>query len=58
MAADGLAFLGIVIDPDLNTEASGDREVGLPGSSVRSLVIEAREEVQISSEVRQVLSAG
>ena len=58
MAADGLAFLGIEIDPDLNTEATGDCEVGLPGAKVRSLVIEAREDLQIAAEVRQVLSAG
>lgn len=58
MAADGLAFLGIDIDPDLNTEAAGDHEVGLSGARVRSLVIEAREDLQIVAEVRQVLSAG
>ena len=54
-AAQGLAFLGVDIDADLDADA-GDREVSAAGSGVRTFVIEAREDLQIAAEVRAVLS--
>jgi acetate kinase len=54
-AVSGLAFLGIDVDADLNRDASSDCEIGPSNAKVRSLVIEAREDLQITSEVRQLL---
>jgi acetate kinase len=53
LAADGLGFLGVTVDDDLNG-ATGDREIG-GDARVRTLVIEAREDLQIAREVRTVL---
>ncbi len=53
-AAQGLAFLGVRIDADLNPGA-GDREITAAGASVRTFVCEAREDLQIAAEVRAVL---
>jgi len=55
-AVAGLGFLGASIDPGANTEASGDAEVTATGAKVRTLVIKAREDVQIAAEVRGLLS--
>jgi acetate kinase len=59
-ACAGVGFLGVRIDPDANatTVASGqpDREIGASRAVVRTLVVEAREDLQIAHEVRQVLS--
>ena len=61
-ACAGLWFLGVRIDPDKNVRpvAPGqpDVEIGAPEAVVRTLVIEAREDLQIADEVRQVLGAG
>ena len=60
-ACSGLAFLGIEIDPAANADSlpsgSPDREIGARRAPVRALVIEAREDLQIATEVRQVLGA-
>ena len=63
MAADGLGYLGIVIDPARNEGADGaaadgaaDREVGATDAAVRALVVVSREDVQIAGEVRSVLA--
>ncbi len=56
MAADGLRFLGIAIDPARNEDGDADREVSPPGSGVRVLVVAAREDLQIAREVRSVLA--
>jgi acetate kinase len=56
MAADGLAYLGIRIDPTRNAaDDAADREIGEPGAPVRALVIASREDVQIAADVREVL---
>jgi acetate kinase len=57
MAAGGLAFLGVAIDAGRN-EADGpaDREITGPGASVRTLVVVAREDLEIAHEVREVLA--
>jgi acetate kinase len=54
-AAAGLAFLGVQIDSVRNEAGAGDREIGTERSSVRTLVVLAREDVQIAREVRMVL---
>jgi acetate kinase len=39
-----------------NAEGTGDREIGSADSPVRSLVIAAREDIEITRQVRTVLS--
>ncbi|HET7853010.1 MAG TPA: acetate/propionate family kinase, partial [Candidatus Methylomirabilis sp.] len=56
-AADGLKFLGIEVDPHLNGAGSGDREIGAKGAAVRTLVVVAREDLQIAREVRRLLAS-
>jgi len=53
--ATGLATLGVALDPARNAAANGDHDVSAGGARVRSLVIGAREDLQIAREVREVL---
>ena len=59
-ACQGLAFLGVHLDPLANEDEpdSGkpDRDISADGAPVRTLVIEAREDLQIAHETRQVLA--
>lgn len=55
-AADGLGFLGVALDATRNDDGADDREIGAPGSAVRTFVIVAREDLQIAHEVRGVLA--
>lgn len=61
-AAEGLGFLGVVVDPVRNAAigdgAVVDREIGATGAPVRTLVVEAREDLEIARETREVLAAG
>jgi acetate kinase len=57
LAADGLAFLGIGVDPARNEDGDADREISPAGAGVRVLVVASREDVQIAREVRRVLDA-
>ena len=54
-AAAGLGFLGIVVDPAADTTARPDAEVSAPGAPVRTLVIEAREDLEMAAQVRALL---
>ena len=54
-AADGLGFLGIRIDGRRNQGPNADREISRPGASVRSLVVLAREDLQMAHETRALL---
>ena len=56
-AAEGLGFLGIALDTEANSGATPDAEIGDAGARVRSLVIEAREDLQIARDVRRVVKA-
>jgi acetate kinase len=53
-AADGLAFLGVEVDRARN-RAQGDRDISTDRANVRTLVVEAREDLEIAHQVRQVL---
>jgi acetate kinase len=57
-AAAGLGFLGIGIDEAAGGDGGGggDREVTRGGATVRTFVIEAREDIQIAREVRRLLA--
>ena len=45
-------------DGERNELARGDVELSGPGAAVRSLLIRAREDVEIARQVRQVLAGG
>ena len=57
LVADGLGFLGVALDQGSNEAGPEDREIGADGARVRSLVIAAREDLEIAHEVRRVQSA-
>jgi acetate kinase len=54
-AAAGLSFLGVELDDVANADPVLDAEIGLPGTAVRTFVVEAREDIQIARDVRRVL---
>ena len=56
-AAVGLGFLGVGLDEEANAGAVPDAEITAPGAPVRSLVIAAREELQMAAEARALLGA-
>ena len=56
-AAGGLRFLGVSIDPDANRRVTGDGEISSAGASVRTLVLHAREDLEMASQARHALGA-
>jgi acetate kinase len=55
-ACRGLGFLGVSLDAQANARATGDVDVTASGAAARTLVIEAREDVEIAAQVRSVLA--
>ncbi len=55
-AAAGLEFLGVRIDEQCNDEINGDGDLSAPDCAVKTVVIHAREDLEISHEVRRLLS--
>jgi acetate kinase len=58
-AAAALAFLGVAVDADADADAGAvpDADVSAPGARVRTLVIAAREDLEMAREVRATLGA-
>jgi acetate kinase len=57
-ACAGLAFLGVALDEAANADPERpDGEVSTPGAAVRTLVVEAREDLETAREARRVLGA-
>jgi acetate kinase len=54
-AADGLGFLGVAVDTGRNGAPDGDADVSADGVAVRTLVVPAREDVEIARQVRALL---
>jgi acetate kinase len=54
-AADGLGFLGVAVDPAANAAAAGDTDISAGGASARTVVVAAREDLEIVRQVRAVL---
>ena len=54
LAAD-LAWLGVAVDGAANDGARGDIDITAPGATIRSLVVVAREDLEIARQVREVL---
>ena len=55
-AADGLAFLGVGVDPTRNAHAGGDEDLSHADARVRTLVIEAREDLEMARQAERVLA--
>jgi acetate kinase len=57
-ACAGLDWLGIILDPEANNAVdAADAEISAPGAPVRTLVVHAREDLQIADECRQLLDS-
>ena len=56
LAAGGLGFLGVALDEGRNRGAHADSEIGAEGAAVRTLVLTAREDLEIARQVRALLS--
>ena len=52
---DGLAFLGLSLDREKNTAATTDTDISAPDATTRTVVITAREDLEIARQVRAVL---
>jgi acetate kinase len=55
LAVAGLGFLGLEIDPRGNRSVTGDADVSGGGASAATLVIGAREDLEIARQVRALL---
>jgi acetate kinase len=55
-AASGLAFLGVELDAERNRGASSDADISGAGGRVRTLVVHAREDLEMARQVRETLA--
>jgi acetate kinase len=55
-AAAGLGFLGVTIDQTRNHTTTSDADISAPSAAVRTLVITAREDIEIARQVRTALA--
>jgi acetate kinase len=53
--AEALAHLGLAVDAGLNEAATGDGEISGDGAAVRTVVVTAREDLEIRRQVLEVL---
>jgi acetate kinase len=53
-AAERLGFLGVVVDPHRNDTIRGDGDISAAAAKARTVVITAREDLQIAREVRRL----
>ena len=56
-AATAVAFLGVEVDQRLNDEAKGDGLLSAAAAAVPIVLIQAREDIEIATQVRAALSA-
>src|SRR5215203_7163883 len=54
-AADALDFLGVAIDDAANAAEGHERELTAPSATVRTFVIQAREDLEIARQVRAIV---
>jgi len=57
-AVAGLRFLGLEVGPTLNASLGADSDISAPTATVPTLVIKAREDIELAREVRRVLQGG
>jgi acetate kinase len=53
--AAGLGFLGVELDAEANARATADAEIGAAGAPARTLVVTAREDLEVAGQVRALL---
>jgi acetate kinase len=56
LAAGGLDFLGVSLDKEANRHGEGDRLISPAGSPIPTLVVLAREDLEIARETRELLA--
>jgi acetate kinase len=56
-AADGLSFLGIRLDAERNRRSTADAVIGDPAAAVQTLVVTAREDLEIARQARTAMTA-
>ena len=56
-ATRGLAFLGVAVDPALDAGAQPDQDVSAPPATAATLVVAAREDLEMARQARTVLRA-
>jgi acetate kinase len=56
-ACAGLEFLGVDIDQERNLAVAGDLDITAADAQVRTVVVSAREDLEIARQVRQVVRA-
>jgi acetate kinase len=49
--ATRLAYLGVAVDPDRNEDARGDSDISAAGAAVHTVVVTAREDLEIARRV-------
>ena len=54
---DGLGFLGLALDPDRNAATDADADISAPGAGARTVVVTAREDLEIADQVRARLGS-
>jgi acetate kinase len=54
-AAAGLGFLGVSLDERANSAATSDADIGASEAAVRTLVVSAREDLEIARQMRETL---
>jgi acetate kinase len=55
-AATRLGYLGVGVDPARNEAAHADSDITASGATVRTVVVTAREDLQIARDARRVLT--
>jgi acetate kinase len=56
-AGAAAAFLGVALDDEANASGTGDRVISSPTASVQTLVVGAREDIELATQTRAHLSA-
>ena len=56
-AVDGLGFLGLAVDESINAVTAGDGDISAATATARTIVVRAREDVEIVHQTRRVLEA-
>jgi acetate kinase len=56
-AAEGLAFLGLAVDPDRNADTTADGDITAAGAAARTVVVTAREDLEIADQVRALVGS-
>jgi acetate kinase len=56
--AAGLGFLGVAVDGAANDAVTEDADVSAAGAAAATLVVAAREDLEIAAGVRTVLASG